>query len=237
MDTASLDFFTPILDDIDRWAELAPLLPILVLLELVLSADNAVALASITQKLEDIDLQRRSLNIGILISLFFRIGLILTANIIIKYSFIQVLASIYLLSLVYYKFFNSSAEHSDLYDDNSRTKSSSFLRVTLLLAITDLAFSIDSVTAAVAISDQILLVITGAIVGVLALRFTADFFIRWLSIFTNLESAGFVAIALVAIKLLLEVTFNHQQIIEYSFYVLLPLVFLWGFSRHNDLVK
>ena len=76
-----------------------------------------------------------------------------------------------------------------------------FIKVISLLAFTDLAFSVDSVTAAVAISDQLLLVITGALVGVVALRFTADYFIRWLENYTNLENAGYLAVALVAIKL------------------------------------
>ena len=60
MDSASLRSLTPLLDGIDRWVELAPLLPVIVSLELVLSADNAVALASITKNLNNIDLQPRS---------------------------------------------------------------------------------------------------------------------------------------------------------------------------------
>ena len=54
MDSASLRSLTPLLDGIDRWVELAPLLPVIVSLELVLSADNAVALASITKNLNNI---------------------------------------------------------------------------------------------------------------------------------------------------------------------------------------
>ena len=61
MDSASLRSLTPLLDGIDRWVELAPLLPIIVSLELVLSADNAVALASITKNLNNIDLHKKSI--------------------------------------------------------------------------------------------------------------------------------------------------------------------------------
>ena len=63
MDSAALQSLTPLLDDIDRWVELAPLLPVIISLELVLSADNAVALASITRGLNDIKLQNKALNI------------------------------------------------------------------------------------------------------------------------------------------------------------------------------
>ena len=53
MDTASLEFLLPVLDGVDNWAEIASILPVLVILELILSADNAVALASITKKLNN----------------------------------------------------------------------------------------------------------------------------------------------------------------------------------------
>ncbi len=61
MDSASLTSLTPLLDGIDRWVELLPLLPVLVSLELVLSADNAVALASITKGLGNIELQKKAI--------------------------------------------------------------------------------------------------------------------------------------------------------------------------------
>ena len=214
MDTASLEFLSPVLDGVDNWAELASILPVLVILELILSADNAVALASITKKLNNAELQRRSLSIGIAISLIFRIALILGANIIIKYLFVQVLAASYLMYIVLNKFIFEEDKDNDINLENS--EKSTFIRVVALIAITDLAFSLDSVTAAVAISDQLLLVILGAIIGVIALRFTADLFIKWLDIFVNLESAGYIAIALVALKLILEVLLVNIFIPELS---------------------
>ncbi|KGG15317.1 Conserved membrane protein TerC [Prochlorococcus sp. MIT 0602] len=160
--------------------------------------------------------------------------MILCANFIIKYSAVQIIASIYLLIIVLNKFTFTSDSQSDVTQDLNNSKTS-FLRITLLLALTDLAFSIDSVTAAVAISDQLLLVITGAIIGVVALRFTADYFIRWLKIFINLENAGYLAVALVAIKLIAEVVFNDYKSFEYCFYCLLVIVFFWGFSQKNSI--
>ena len=69
MDSAALTSLTPLLEGIDHWTELAPLLPVLISLELVLSADNAVALAAITRRLENPESQRNALNLGILIAL------------------------------------------------------------------------------------------------------------------------------------------------------------------------
>ena len=184
MDSASLRSLTPLLDGIDRWVELAPLLPVIVSLELVLSADNAVALASITKNLNNIDLQRKALNIGIFIALLLRILVILTAQFFLNFWPVKLIGGIYLISLSISKFLSLNNNGSDKnLIENSEQSNISLFKVILLLSVTDLAFSIDSITAAVAISDQFLLVITGAIIGVIALRFTSGLFIKWLEIY------------------------------------------------------
>ena len=230
MDSASLRSLTPLLDGIDKWVELAPLLPVIVSLELVLSADNAVALASITKKLNNIDLQKRALNIGIFIALILRILVILTAQLILNFWPIKLIGGIYLISLSFSKFFSINDDTSNDNHIDTNTESS-ILKVILLLSITDLAFSIDSITAAVAISDQFLLVITGAIIGVIALRFTSGLFIRWLEIYINLENAGYIAVAIIGFKLIIQLILYKLIIPEYLFFLVMLCVFLWGFSR------
>ena len=74
-------------------------------------------------------------------------------------------------------FFNSDIENSENGTDN-KNNNFKFLRVVALLSITDFAFSIDSITTAVAISDQYILIIFGAVIGVLALRFTSGIFLN-----------------------------------------------------------
>ena len=205
MDSASLRSLTPLLDGIDRWVELAPRLPVIVSLELVLSADNAVALASITKNLNNIDLQRKALNIGIFIALLLRILVILTAQFFLNFWPVKLIGGIYLISLSISKFLSLNNNGSDKnLIENSEQSNISLFKVILLLSVTDLAFSIDSITAAVAISDQFLLVITGAIIGVIALRFTSGLFIKWLEIYINLEKAGYIAVGLIGIKLIIQ---------------------------------
>ena len=117
MDSASLRSLTPLLDGIDRWVELAPLLPVIVSLELVLSADNAVALASITKNLNNIDLQRKALNIGIIIALLLRILVILTAQFILNFWPVKLIGGIYLISLSISKLISINDNSSD---DNNK---------------------------------------------------------------------------------------------------------------------
>ena len=238
MDSASLRSLTPLLDGIDRWVELAPLLPVIVSLELVLSADNAVALASITKNLNNIDLQRKALNIGIFIALLLRILVILTAQFFLNFWPVKLIGGIYLISLSISKFIslNSNDSNKDI-NDKSDNSNISLFRVILLLSITDLAFSIDSITAAVAISDQFLLVITGAIIGVIALRFTSGLFIKWLEIYINLEKAGYIAVGLIGLKLIIQLILYKVVIPEYLFFLVMLGLFLWGFSKKDNVIK
>ena len=238
MDSASLRSLTPLLDGIDRWVELAPLLPIIISLELVLSADNAVALASITKNLNNIELQDKALNIGIFIALLLRILVILTAQFFLNFWPVKLIGGIYLISLSISKFIsikNNFQNESDI--DNQIKSKISLLKVILLLAITDLAFSIDSITAAVAISDQFLLVITGAIIGVIALRFTSGLFIKWLEIYINLEKAGYIAIGIIGLKLIIELILYQFVLPEYLFFLVMLCLFLWGFLSKESKIN
>ena len=238
MDSASLRSLTPLLDGIDRWVELAPLLPVIVSLELVLSADNAVALASITKNLNNIDLQRKALNIGIFIALLLRILVILTAQFFLNFWPVKLIGGIYLISLSISKFLSLNNNVSDKnINENSEKSNISLFKVILLLSVTDLAFSIDSITAAVAISDQFLLVITGAIIGVIALRFTSGLFIKWLEIYINLEKAGYIAVGLIGIKLIIQLVLFKLVIPEYLFFLVMLFLFIWGFSKKTSAIN
>ena len=99
MDSAALPSLTPFLDGVDRWAELLPLLPVLVALELVLSADNAIALAAVARKQKDPAQEKKALDYGIAIAFFLRITLILLAQWVLAFKPLQLLAGVYLLWL------------------------------------------------------------------------------------------------------------------------------------------
>ena len=230
MDSAAINSLIPTLDKVDSWYEIFTLLPILISLELLLSADNAVALASLTKSLESSQLRARALNIGITISLLFRIFLILLSNLLLKFIFIRIFAGLYLIYLFFSNvFINPELENSES-DKNMTQNKFKFLKVVALLSITDFAFSIDSITTAVAISDQYILIIFGALIGVLALRFTSGIFLKLLDKFPRLETAGYIAILIVGIKLLLNTLIKESILPDYYFYILILFSFIWGFS-------
>ena len=235
MDSAAINSFIPTLDQVDSWSEILTLLPILIALELLLSADNAIALASLTKSLDSPLLRSKALNIGITISLLFRIFLILLSNILLKFIIIRIFAGLYLIYLFISNVFLSS--ESDIQDSGNDNKNNNFkfLKIVALLSLTDFAFSIDSITTAVAISDQYILIIFGAIIGVLALRFTSGIFLRLLEKFLRLETAGYIAILIVGIKLLLNTLITETILPDYYFYILILISFIWGLSKRDQI--
>ena len=233
MDTASVNSFIPTLDQIDSWSEILTLLPILISLEILLSADNAVALASLTKSLKNSTDRTKALNIGITISLIFRILLILLSGFLLRFLFIRIFAGLYLIYLFFSNIiFKKKIIDTSLNDDLAiANKQFDFLKVVALLSITDLAFSIDSITTAVAISDQYILIVIGAFIGVIALRFTSEIFLRLLEYFIRLEMAGYIAILIIGVKLILNTLIKESFLPDYYFYILIFISFVWGFSK------
>ncbi len=235
MDSAAINSFIPTLDQVDSWSEILTLLPILIILELLLSADNAIALASLTKSLDSPLLRSKALNIGITISLLFRILLILLSNILLKFIIIRIFAGLYLIYLFISNVFLISESYTQESDNDKKNNNFKFLKIVALLSLTDFAFSIDSITTAVAISDQYILIIFGAIIGVLALRFTSGIFLNLLEKFLRLETAGYIAILIVGIKLLLNTLITETILPDFYFYILILISFIWGLSKRDQI--
>jgi YkoY family integral membrane protein len=204
-------------------------LSVLVALESVLSADNAIALAALVQGLENIDLQRRALNLGLVAAFILRILLILTATWVIKFWQFELIGAGYLLWLaVQYFFSDASQDH-----EHHGPQFPSLWHAIPMIAFTDLAFSLDSVTTAIAVSQERWLVITGGIIGVITLRFMAELFIRWLKEFVHLQDAGYITVALVGLRLMLKVVKPEIVPPEWVMIASIGLIFLWGFSKRT----
>lgn len=205
------------------------LLLVLVALEAVLSADNAIALASISKGLANEKLQRQALNFGLIIAFVLRITLILTATWVIKYWQFELLGALYLLWLVFQHF----SSDTDSEGEHHGPRFSSLWQAIPVIALTDLAFSLDSVTTAIAISDETWLVLTGATIGIITLRFMAGLFIRWLDEFVHLEDAGYVTVGLVGLRLLVKVINDSLVPPQWLVVSSIALIFVWGFSKRN----
>lgn len=205
------------------------LLIVLVALEAVLSADNAIALAALSQSLQSPKLERRALNIGLGIAYGLRMLLIVSATWVVQFWQFELAGAVYLLWLSWQYFIGKQAEQGD-----RPTAAKSLWQVIPVIAVTDLAFSLDSVTTAIAISQDLWLILLGGTIGIVALRFLAGLFIRWLQEFLHLEDAGYIAVALVGLRLLLRVVAPALVPPEWLMVSLIAVVFAWGFSRHRQ---
>ncbi|MGK7899471.1 MAG: hypothetical protein AB4372_39115 [Xenococcus sp. (in: cyanobacteria)] len=194
-------------------------------LEIILSLDNAIALSSITERLNTED-KKFVLDLGMILSYLFRIVLIFFATWIIQYWQLKLLAVAYLFYLVFDYFLGLSSE-------GELKAKPSLISAIVAVVITDLAFSLDSISAAVGMSDRFFVIIIGCGIGVVALRFLADLFQVWMEKFTYLETSGYLAICFVALKLLTGVIYP-SLIIPESFEILIVFcIFAFGFSKQN----
>lgn len=251
MEVESVQSLTPLLQEADQWGEMLLLLPLLVGLEAVLSADNAIALAAISRRLHDPQRQRQALNLGLVLALIFRLGLIALASRVLAFWPLQLLASAYLLWLC--------GRHLLAQDENDAVPAgaggegpgatapsaaghhpaqahhgASLGSIVATLALTDLAFSLDSVSAAVAVTDKLPLVMAGGVIGIIALRLTAELFLRWLEIFPHLETAGYLAVGLVGLRLLLRLLLPSLELPDWALLLLVAALFAWGFSLRAE---
>lgn len=204
---------------------------ILVFLEAVLSADNAIALAAIAQGLEDKKLERQALNFGLIIAYVLRISLLLTATWVQKFWQFELLGAAYLLWLVF-QHFTSSEQGEENQDHEPRFQS--LWQAIPVIAFTDLAFSLDSVTTAIAVSQERWLVLTGTTIGIITLRFMAGLFIRWLDEYENLADAGYITVALVGLRLLLKVINDNLVPPQWLMISAIAIILIWGFSKRTE---
>lgn len=142
----------------------------------------------------------------------------------------ELLGAAYLLWLVFDYF---SSDEDEEHHHHGR-KYNSLWQAIPIIAVTDLAFSLDSVTTAIAISDQTWLVIVGGTIGVLTLRFMAGLFIRLLKEYDHLEDAGYVTVGFVGLRLLLRAIRPELVPPDLLMVAAIALVFIWGFSKRTE---
>jgi YkoY family integral membrane protein len=203
----------------------------LVVLETILSADNAVALATLVRELQDPAQQRRALNWGLAAAFALRIMMLVTASWTIRFWQVEAIGAIYLLWLAGKHFHAKFIDGEDGENELKAVGIDSFGRVVALIAFTDLAFSLDSVTTAIALSDRLWILLTGGILGVLALRFLTGLFLGWLTEFVYLQDAAYLTVLGVGGRLLLKACNPAFLPPEWLVLMLVAMIITWGFSK------
>lgn len=181
----------------------------LIIIESLLSVDNAAVLATMVMDLPDKQRQK-ALKYGIWGAYVFRGLALLFAAFLIKFWYLKPLGGLYLLYLVYDWWKGKQTAEKE--DDTIDKKTNWLYRVTVgamgnfwatvvLVELMDMAFSIDNVFAAVAFSKNLILIWVGVFIGILAMRFVAQRFVKLMERYPFLETAAFLVIAILGLKL------------------------------------
>jgi YkoY family integral membrane protein len=161
--------------------------------------------------------RKKALKFGIWGAYFFRGLAMIFASILIKIWWLKPLGGLYLLYLVFDFWKGKQTVKTE--DDILDKKNNWLYRVTVgslgnfwatvcLVELMDMAFSIDNVFAAVAFTPNLILVCTGVFIGILAMRFIAQWFVKLMEKYAFLETAAFIVIGILGLKLTLSL-FEH----------------------------
>jgi len=188
---------------------------VLVFIEGLLSADNALVLALMVRHLPRHD-QRRVLRWGIWGAIGFRVIAVLLATELQKYWIFKVIGGLYLLYLAISHFVtNRRSEGAEGADQSSKRQGwwRGFWGTVASITLADIAFSIDSILAAVTMAEDFperfgdggkkFILLTGGILGIITMRFAVRFFVAMLERFSGLAEGAYYLVAWIGLKLLI----------------------------------
>jgi len=181
--------------------EAIPVIISLIIIEGLLSVDNALAIAAMASHLPG-KKKYLALKYGIIGAYLFR-GLCLAfAAWIIENPWLKICGAAYLIYLMCEHFTGAGDENNDGNPDSKKQRG--FLATIIAIEIMDLSLSVDNIVAAVAMSPKLWVVCTGVFIGILALRFVAGACIKLIERFPILEETAFLLIGYVGFVLVYE---------------------------------
>lgn len=202
----------------------------LMMLEGLLSADNALVLAVMVKHLPP-QQQRKALFYGIIGAYTFRFLAIGIGAFLIKIWWVKLIGAIYLLWV--------SAKHFLAKSSNPGRRAAGrkmgFWHTVVAVEVMDIAFSVDSVLAAFGVSGEVWVLYLGGILGVLMMRSVAQLFLILISRCPELETTAFVLVAVIGVRML-GAAF-YIQVNDIVFFSALMVIFLSGFVLHHFHVK
>ena len=172
----------------------------IMILEIVLSIDNAAVLAAMVKELPK-EQQKNALTYGIAGAYVFRGLALLFASVLIKLVWLKVAGGLYLMYLAY----NALSTNVEQGGESKMTIKIPFLSALwstiVAIEMMDLVFSIDNVFAAVAFTPNLWLICGGVFIGILAMRFATTKFVKVLEKNPILERVAYWVIGALGLKL------------------------------------
>jgi YkoY family integral membrane protein len=227
---------------------------LLIVLEGVLSIDNALVLGLLAKRLPKHQ-QKKALTYGLVGAFVFRLLAIATASYLLRWRVVKLFGGGYLLYVALKHFiFERRDKHDEhvgvangqqpaLFDESGREltqeeaaeefqararlpvdlrRTAGFWPTVFVIEMTDIAFAIDSILAAIALvgsapaghvgpHPKLWVVITGGFLGVILMRFAAVLFIKLLERFPRFEISAYLLVAVIGSKLLADWAANTPE--------------------------
>ena len=208
----------------------------LIILEGLLSSDNALVLAVMVKHLPS-EKRRKALFYGLFGAYIFRFIAIGLGVFLIKLWWIKVLGAAYLawLSIKYFIDKRKAVDGGEAEEDVNAK--SLFIRLfgtfwgtVASVELMDIAFSVDSVLAAFGVSSKVWILFLGGILGVLMMRGVAGIFLTLIDRVPELETTAYILIAIISVKMFLSVF--HYELEPMYFFIILLLTFAATFIVH-----
>ncbi|MDL4841910.1 TerC family protein [Aquibacillus rhizosphaerae] len=220
--------------DISIILEYGWVLLLLIALEGLLAADNALVLAIMVKHLPDEE-RKKALFYGLAGAFVFRLASLFIISFLVDVWQVQAIGALYLLFIainhILRKLIFKKIEHKK---DKKEKKKSGFWGTVIKVELADIAFAVDSILAAVALAmtlpntnlpaiggmdgGKFLVIFAGGLIGLIIMRFAANLFVKLLHARPGLEIAAFAIVGWVGVKLAV-LTLGHKDIgvISYEF--------------------
>ncbi|MFC5602214.1 TerC family protein [Sporosarcina koreensis] len=232
--------------------EYAWVLVVLIALEGLLAADNAVVMAVMVKHLPRPQ-QKKALFYGLLGAFVFRFAALFMITFLVNIWQIQALGAAYLLFISIKSLLDRG---NDDHDVKKPRKQSGFWMTVFKVELADIAFALDSMLAAVALAvtlpelgdfhiggingGQFVVMLLGGIIGLVIIRFAARQFVVLLEKYPSLETAAFLIVGWVGVKLvvltlahpklqIIDEAFPHSTMWKSTFWIVLAAIAVGGY--------
>lgn len=191
-------------------------LMVLIALEGILAADNALVIATMVKHLPD-EQRKKALFYGLGGAFIFRFGSLFIISYLANIWQVQALGAIYLIGIALYHLGKKHFLQSKNKDGTKESKGSGFWVTVIKVEFADVAFAVDAILAAVALAvtlpltnlptiggldgGHFLVVLLAGIIGIVIMRFAANYFVGLLERRPGLETTAFAIVAWVGVKL------------------------------------
>jgi YkoY family integral membrane protein len=199
---------------------------ILVGLEGILAADNAVVMAVMVKHLP-VEQRKKALFYGLLGAFIFRFLALFMISFLVDVWQVQAIGAIYLFYVAIHHFLKKKKDTGAVEGEPSNAKGSGFWTTVLKVELADIAFAVDSMLAAVALAvtlqpsgwfqiggidgGQFTVMFLGGVIGLVIMRFAATWFVKLLEKYPTLESTAFLIVGWVGVKLAV-FTLAHPEV-------------------------